>query len=346
VPAGGQATATVTSDTRVDGPDGIYSGVVLAGDVRTPIEVNREVESYNVKVDVLGFTGAPTDTYSLRFVDIDHPKGFAPYDPSGTVVTRLPKGRFYLDAWIQDVANRKLAIEDEPEYVVAGDTTLTLDAREARQPTAHVDKPEAKVGHAVLTFERRINAPDPTGASYDIPDYEGFLVRPSTTTAAPGQFRYFTEAHLAQPDGAGAFTTSPYFYHVHKETDGRVPTDLDAYAADKDLVRVHSDQAATTPAARYGMRDWVVSRPLPYSLEEYYTPGVPWLTGSLTQSESPTGFPIESSQTDFVPRTYSQPTTVRWNYGVFGPAFVPGVRSAQRLGDQLAVSLNLYTGQG
>ena len=348
VPAGGQATATVTSDTKVDGPDGIYSGVVLAGDIRTPIEVNREIESYNVKVNVIGFNGAPSDAYSLRFVDIDHPNGFTPYDPSGTVVARLPKGRFYLDSWIQDVENRKLAIADEPEYVVTGDTTLTLDARDAKQPTARVDKPEAKVGHALIGFDRKINAPYLTGSSYDIPDYEGFLVSPSKTTAAPGQFRYYTEAHLAQPDGNGAFTTSPYFYHVHAETDGKVPTNLDTRVADKDLAKVHSEQAATTPAARYGMRDWVISRPLPYSLEEYYTPDVPWMTGSLAQSESPTGFPIETTQMDFVSHTYKlgQPATVRWNYGVFGPAFVPGVRTALRLGDQLAVSLSLFTDQG
>jgi subtilisin family serine protease len=348
VPAGGQATATVTSDTRVDGPDGIYSGVVLAGDVRTPIEVNREIESYNVKVGVIGFNGAPTDAYSLGFVDIDHPKGFAPYDQSGTVVARLPKGRFYLDAWIQDVENRKLAMVGEPEYVVTGEATLTLDAREAKQPTAHVDKPEAKVGHALIGFERRINAPTPVGSNYDIPDYEGFLVVPSKTTAVSGQFRYFTEAHLAQPDGSGAFTTSPYFYHLHKETDGKVPTDLDTYAADKDLAKVRSDQAATTQTARYGMRDWVISRPLPYSLDEYYTPDVPWMVGSFAQSESPTGFPIESSQMDFSPQTYElgQPATVRWNYGVFGPAFTPNARSAQRLGDQVAVVINLYTDQG
>jgi subtilisin family serine protease len=57
VPAGGQATATLTTDTSVNGPDGTYGGTIVAtGDgnvVRTPLGVQREAESYDVGLDFL-----------------------------------------------------------------------------------------------------------------------------------------------------------------------------------------------------------------------------------------------------------------------------------------------------
>ena len=63
IPAGGQASATVTADTSVDAPDGLYSGVVTATGsgqtVRTLVGVDREVESHEVTLKLVNHDGAP-----------------------------------------------------------------------------------------------------------------------------------------------------------------------------------------------------------------------------------------------------------------------------------------------
>ncbi|MFD0746580.1 S8 family serine peptidase [Phytohabitans flavus] len=71
VPAHGSAQVTVTADTNGDGPDGLYSGQVLATDgatgtsVSTAIGVEREMESFDVRVSFVDGAGAPTsDNFS------------------------------------------------------------------------------------------------------------------------------------------------------------------------------------------------------------------------------------------------------------------------------------------
>jgi subtilisin family serine protease len=348
IPAGGEAQATVTTDTRVNGPDGAYTGAVLAGDVRTPIAVNREVESYSVTMTFLGFDGNPTPDYSFRFVDIDHPKAYLPYDPSGTVVVRMPKGRFYLDSWVQGV-DRQLAIAVEPEYVVTGDASLTIDARDAKPVGVTVDKPNAKVGTAVLGFERQTAWGDGTGNYYFIPDFQDFTVRPSKTSSASKQFDYFAEARLAEPDSQGSFNSSAYLYNVHSQTDAKVPADLTSRVKDSELAKVHAE-FGTTAAGRYGRREQLITKPAPFSLEEFYTPDVPW-TGTFDQLVNPDDFQSETGEFTFVPRTFKLgQSTERWNYGVFGPAFPTGPQSlsnsALRLGDQVRFDIGVFTDPG
>ncbi|ONI91777.1 hypothetical protein ALI144C_00610 [Actinosynnema sp. ALI-1.44] len=347
VPAGGQADATVTTDTRINGPDGIYSGVVLAGALRTPVTVTREVESYEVTVNVVGFDGAPSNDHYVEFTDIDRARTVIKSDPSGTFVLRLPKGRFHLNSWISR-DKHATAVIDEPEYLVTANSTLTLDARDGKPVSFEVDRPDARTGQVTLTFERKTSTPDGSRAYYHNANVTTFYVRPSKTTAPADQFRYTAEGLLAQQDANGSFDASPYLYHVHTETHGKVPDNLVTKATTSQLAKVRSEHATTTAATRYGVRDSMISKPLPYSLDEYYTPDVPW-TGTFMQSENPDGYPAESEQYEYVPRTFElgQPATVRWNYGVFGPGFaVPYDRSAHRLGNEVSLLLGLFTDQG
>jgi subtilisin family serine protease len=349
VPAGGTAQAMVTTDTRVNGPDGIYSGAVLAGDIRTPIAVTREVESYNVTMKFIGFDGKPTPDYGFRFVNLDFPKAYLPYDESGTVIARLPKGRFYLDASVQEISTRKLAIVVEPEYVVTGDATMTVDARDAKQVGITVDKPNAKVGQALLGFDRSTAWEGGTGNFYGLPDFNGFYVRPSKTSSAPKQFTYFAEARMAEADAQGSFNGSPYLYNVHNATDAKVPAELVQHVKDSQLAKVHSEQAATA-AGRFGMREQMITKPLPYTLEEFYTPDVQWF-GSFDQKVDPNEWETETGSFTMQTRSFKLGQhTERWNYGVFGPAFPrdPGRewRQAGRIGNQMGFSIGLHTDQG
>jgi subtilisin family serine protease len=346
VPAGGQADVTLTTDTRVNAPDGVYSGVVLAGEIRIPVAVNREVESYDMKLEFLGFDGNRTADYTVRLIDIDHPKSYQPYDASGTVATRLPKGRYYLDVVTQ--GPDKVALAAEPEYVVDKPGTLTIDARDGKQAGFVVDKPEAKCGEGRIGFERVTTTPGGVSTEIYTPDFNDVVVRPSTSTAtAAEQFRYYTEARMAQPDpgGKGTFNISPYLYNVHHETDGRVPAELVDRIHDSELTKVRAEHAATG-AGKFGMRERMILKQLPFTLEEFYTPNVSWL-GRFSQTSDPILAPAESGLSSVGVRTFKPGhATERWNNGVFGPALPVDPDQpwawAGRLRDQMTIQLPLY----
>jgi subtilisin family serine protease len=344
VPTGGRADVTVTTDTRVNAADGMYSGVILAGDLRIPIAVNREVESYDMTFEFVGFDGKPTPDYTARLFDIDHPKAYRPYDASGTTVTRLPKGRYYLDVLTQ--GPDKLALAAEPEYVVDKPGTLTMDARAGKQAGFVVDKPNAQCGEGLIGFERATTTPGGASTEVYTRDFSDVVVRPSTSAATmAGQFRYVAQARMAEPDGKHTFSNSTYLYNVRHETDGRVPAELVDRVHDSRLAKVHSHHAATG-AGKFGMRERMIVKQLPFTLEEFYTPDVPWL-GRFGQVADPDQGHSESGLYSVGPRTFKLGhTTERWNYGVFGPAFpldpaAPGAL-AGRLGDQISVNLPLY----
>ena len=72
VPAGGRAQVTVTADTSVAGPDGLYSGqlIATAGEVAvsTPLGVHKELETYQLDITRLDATGAPATNVSMMVV--------------------------------------------------------------------------------------------------------------------------------------------------------------------------------------------------------------------------------------------------------------------------------------
>ncbi|MFC5110247.1 S8 family serine peptidase [Kibdelosporangium philippinense] len=343
VPAGGAAEVVVTIDTRVNGPDGIYSGVVEAGGVRTPISVNREVESYDVAVKFLDENGNLTPESSIRFVDIDVPRAFIPDNPTGSPVARLPKGRYFVDGG-SGSAQTRLNLHMEPEFVVAGNRALVLDARKARPIGYIVDKPGAKTGSAYFAFLRKTTWQGGTGSSFIWPNFDGVYVMPSETAAAPGQFTYATQARMAEPDGNGGFTTSPYMYNLRTDIDGRVPASLMVTVRDGQLAKVRSEHGITA-AGSFGRRDDFVTRPLPYTLDEFFTPDFPWYSKFAQYGVDGS---VQSSMNFQVRRSFKagQAVTERWNFGVFGPAFVPLPNtvntSAARAGDVMLFSMGLF----
>ncbi len=332
IPAGGTAQATVTADTHVAAPDGGYQGVVLAGDLRIPIAVTREAESYDVKLAFLDEQGNPTPNFSYGFTDLDHRRDYG----GDTLTARVPKGRFYFDSttWSDD---QRYVFAVEPEFVVTGPTQLTIDARTARGADVRfADRPSAKIGRAAYGFERDAQWGRISRWMY-IPDFTDFRVRPSTTSAS--SFDLAVEAQAAEPDGADGFGTSTYLYNVRNHLRGSIPATPGFTVRDKDLARVRSEAAVTKPGST-GTREGMITRPLPYGLDEFYTPGEEW-------------YPLFSEDgvnllLDTAPRSYrlGRPVLERWNAAVFGPSFPAGPRSrALRQGDTIGVYAPMFTDQ-
>lgn len=349
IPAGGTAQATVTVDTSVDGPDGVYGGVVTAVgngvSLRTPVGVDREVESYDLKIEVLGSDGRPAPAPILLF-DHERPGERFLYDESGVVTVRLPKSRYFLYGDLLQFGGDGEIIADttvaEPNLAVDGDRTLTLDSRDAVtvEMTA-ADRPEARPGKAALRFDLR-TAWGETGVILLLDDFDEQLVRPAQTSA-PESFTFAAEAELARPDGAGSFAGSPYLYHVRKTTKGTVPKQLRWRVADSELAFVRSIHAARRDGTT-GTRNDMVSHSLPFTLREFYTPDEPW-HDELEERNVQGDLESLSSELASVYRAGTQ--IKRWNHGPFGPGFPiwPDRPSSfgGRLGDILWVGVPLFS---
>jgi subtilisin family serine protease len=343
LPAGGQAQAQVTIDTRVGTSDGIFNGAVKAGEVRTPITVTREVESYNLTLKYVDQNGQPTNQGNASFMGVDNPlwELDAPVG-SDTTVLRMPKGRYFFIARVTN--GQRWTYTSEPEYVIDGDTTFVMDARDGKPFGFTVDKPNARAGWGMAQFLRETTGGEAFGWWFVLyPNFDGVLLRPSKTEAK--QFLYTLWARLAEPDGKGGFLNSPYMYTLVHDVVGKVPAEPHR-VRDSELARVRSEHAATAEG-RYGRRDDVVVGALPFTLQEFYTPDREW-SGTFFQSRTPVFEMTETIEVARAPRVYKlgPVTTERWNYGVFGPAF-PQRDSALaiRRGDEMLFSIGLHTGQ-
>jgi subtilisin family serine protease len=348
VPAGGQATTTLTTDTTVDAAEGVFSGAVIAtGDgrsVRTPVAVNREAESYDVTMTFVDHNGAPAEYYGAQIVNVNDPVEYQPYHPSGTVTVRLPRGEYYFQGQVvqplPDEGTVRTADFVEPALDLTRDIDLVLDAREARPLGFDLDKPNARPGVVYVDYARQ-TAWGSTGGGTQLPSADYGTVKPATTTSEA--FTFTTEARLAEWNGT-SFEGSPYLYFVHHKENGTVPQTLRWRYQDRQFAKVRSEHAAATPGAT-GVRENFLPIPLPSTLTEYYTPDVPW-NGSFTEVDPSTEAVAYVLQSE--PRTFTlgATTNVRWNFGVYGPALPNGGDFAGRAGDQLMVNLPLTTDQG
>ncbi|MEU3954865.1 S8 family serine peptidase [Streptomyces achromogenes] len=143
VPAHGTAAVDLTVDTRLGGTvDGAYSAYVTAtGDgqsVRTAAAVQREVESYDVTLKFIGRDGKPAPYYEAGLTGVTGlaaGTSMSPYDKSGTVKARAPKGTYILDTAVyRDPKNSGKGTDwlVQPKLTVDKKQTITIDARKAK----------------------------------------------------------------------------------------------------------------------------------------------------------------------------------------------------------------------
>ncbi|HEX6360107.1 S8 family serine peptidase [Actinophytocola sp.] len=350
VPAGGQASTTVTTDTRVEAPDGVHSGAITAtGDgqsVRTLITVTREVESYDVTVTAIDQTGAPSVEAGYSLVDVNNPRAYSGYDPSGTSVVRVPKGEFYFEGSILTPSTPgrfKYTEFFEPVFMVTGNREVVVDARQGKPVNFMVDKPNAKVGDALFRFETS-GAWGSLSSTAHIANFDDHFFIPSTT-AKKDRVIFTAEAHLGEWNGK-AFDGS-YMYHLRRIENGALPQEFQWHYRDSKLAKVRAEYAMATPGV-VGVRQRFLTVPLPSTLTEYYTPNEPW-DGQFAEAIDPDSYDYVSVTEQIAPRSFplGRTTTERWNTGVFGPAFPRGDDwyFAARLGNLLRVSLPLVTDQ-
>ncbi|MFD4633950.1 S8 family serine peptidase [Streptomyces sp. NPDC058284] len=193
VPAGGTASVDVTADSRLGGTvDGAYSAYITAKgggqSVRTAAAVMREVESYDLTLKFIGRDGQPTKTYDVYLqgiMGLAKGQGLTPYDPSGTVKVRVPKGSYVLDSDIavdpQDFSKGNDWMY-QPKLDITKDATVTVDARTAKPVDVTVPSADAK--SVLASPDYTVETPDlATGFGWLLDGYENF--RTGALGAAP-----------------------------------------------------------------------------------------------------------------------------------------------------------------
>ncbi|WP_328494316.1 S8 family peptidase [Streptomyces sp. NBC_00414] len=167
VPAGGTASADLTVNSKLGGTvDGAYSAYVTATgggqSVRTAAAVQREVESYDVTLKFIDRDGNPAKEYNTNLAGVSglaQEKWYSPYDASGTVKVRVPKGGYILDsAFFVDPEDFGKGTDwvAQPKLSIDKSATITVDARTAKP--VDITVPDAAVKSEFASADYTVDA--------------------------------------------------------------------------------------------------------------------------------------------------------------------------------------------
>ena len=328
VPAGGTAEVTVTGDAGVGDVDGYFSAAVVATSgesvTRTPVALNREVESYNLTVNTLDSSGNPAVEYGMLLFGHDNNVFATPYDDDGSVEVRLPKGTYLLDNTIIEGAetDADFHLVIQPKLVLDEDMTVTTDARTAEPvsvtPPAEAELLIGDVGYTLITENGGL------GSAF-ITDDLSHIFTAHLGEELPGTaFTAKVNTQWGAEDGS--------HYGLAWFPHGAMPTGFTEVVTKKDVATVRADHGAVSPGRTGGKVVFPspvagdafvfgVETPveLPSKRNEYVTTENTQWRSMLTQyngedAEAQFTSPVSTYRAG---RTYHAP----FNHGVFGPAF-------------------------
>ncbi|MFC4858586.1 S8 family serine peptidase [Actinophytocola glycyrrhizae] len=326
VPAGGTAEVSVTGDAGVGDVDGFFSGAVVATEgesvTRTPVALDREVESYDLTVDTLDSSGAPTGEYGLLLYGIDKYRFATPYDEDGSVEVRLPKGTYLLDDTVFEGTdeNSRASILVQPKLVLDRDMTVTVDARVAEPvsvtPPAAADLILGDLGYSLTTESGGLGS--------------AFLTEDLSTVST---------AHLGEPQPAFTAKVNTQwtaddgsFYGLAWFPRAAMPTGFTKAVTSRDVATVRASHGSPTPdrtggkisfpsPAEGGGMVFGIETPvdLPGERNEYYTTGgVQWQSILLQLNGEDIEAQFTSPNDEY---RAGKKYRTSFNHGVFGPAF-------------------------
>ncbi|SPL96486.1 peptidase S8 and S53, subtilisin, kexin, sedolisin [[Actinomadura] parvosata subsp. kistnae] len=334
VPAGGQAEATVTADTRADVPDGLLGGYVVATapggvHVSTPVGVEKEVESYELTVRHTDRSGAATGDFEMSIARLDaETQPIIVFGGESTYRARLPKGRWSVDTVVLDETGLTLLVQ--PEVILDRDRTIEADARLGRPLLVRPPADGATPSLAQVVYQWR----EPGG---------GF--------ARSWLGRSFDRLFTVQlgPDRAddrllsmvtGQWTAGTSDYRLAWFEPGRLPTGFERSVNPENLAVVRRDYAAHLPdaTAETTSQAWprrgsipsslaTVPTELPSTRTEYVNTddGIRWQHHLFEYGSDGRLNRFESGFTHY---PAGRTTTERWNRGVFGPHSRPATSPA------------------
>ncbi|MFF3711121.1 S8 family peptidase [Streptomyces phaeochromogenes] len=367
VPAGGEATATVTADTRAGTADGSFGGSVTATTAdatnadgtttaRTSLGVTREVESYDLTIKHLDLKGKVPDDAATDIYGLDNDIWTEVADKKdGEVTVRLPKGRYALQGMFFAGAGRSVLLH--PKFALTKDTTLVMDARKTEPVDITVPDGAAKPTGAMFFFHVDVNN-KPYTTLYDAPSFGSIRV---------GQLGAPVPAAEASAMYHGIWTHKAVNYRLAWSRTG----DLSGFT--KTVRRSQLTKVKIVVGAPVkGRTATVWAAPLMPGgfFNLFQTPGRLPLTGTdyvlpnglkwfyqVSQFGAPDeeGDPTWENTQVGAPRAYAagRDYTQRFNIGVFGPSLPSGALAhgvdrpgALRAGDTFSAYLPLFSDGG
>ncbi|MFK0132385.1 S8 family peptidase [Streptomyces rubiginosohelvolus] len=363
VPAGGTAQVRVTADTRVGDTDGLFGARLVATPqgggqpARTAVAVEREVESYDVRIDATDAQGKPAG--SEVWLEGEGPAaGESPLlftEPGeGTVTTRLPRGTYRMTSYVATPLSEdesRTAMIVQPRLDLTRDTVVGADARKTRP----------------------VEITAPGGATY----YEGAMNlfagsgnSASATTLFVPDLQQFTTGRLGKAVAAdhfealmtGVWTKGTHHYRVIVPSRGHFFDGLRHTVRTADLARIDlragsSTKGRTASAPRSTVQGFWSRQglftlgaespmgPLPATVRQYVStpPGITWAFAAHQYADASPDADVQLSHYQNGPRRYEAGTTYRaeTGTGVVGPRIVKGA-FAERTGDILEVCLPLF----
>ncbi|MGW6278462.1 S8 family peptidase [Kribbella sp. NPDC055071] len=360
VPAGGAASVKVTSDTKHDGPDGLYSGRIDATApgqrIVVPVGVDKQRESYRLTVSAVRPDGGPADDgLPVLLIGVaDDRFELHNLDENGTVSIQLPKGEYLLDHFMEfEQAPEDFAFYDlvAPSIKLNSDKTVVLDARKAKVVNTSVPNPSAEQAQSDVGYDR--NAPDGRALLAAGPQNFRFgtLYTLSTGPKLPAAelTGHVTSQWGIKGDTFPRFTNSPYMYAIADYQPGEFVTGFDRKVQRRDLAIVDHTVNKTTdqpamisvgprlPGVSGVFVPWIVldtPRTIRYYLDR--APGGWFADTSEFSEDNPFGrwsFHAPAKQYR-AGRLYHE----QWNAVVFGPK----VLTAERTGDTMNLQIAGY----
>jgi hypothetical protein len=354
VPAHGSADATVTVAGQAS-VNGFFSGLLTASDgtnsVETAVDVFEEPERYNLTINSIDTTGAPS---ALRFggvFNVDTSEE-SDYIVAGANTLRLDRGEYDVSEIIN--SGGIITFGTQPSVILDKDMTVTIDGRTAKPVTAVVDRPSATLWWTSISVHSisRSNV----GTNLLTLASKPLYATPTAPVTGHGMTFDFREyLHPAAPP-AGAAPTEDYIYNLTFSSQGGIPGELTYRVYDRDLAVVHENSHASgvASASRSNLgttADGAASiiptwdQPLPGKRVEYYTANLPW-TQTLqllpaTPPYPPVGERTIGTETYEPGRHYWRD----WNSAPFGPSFGPSGSQwgAYRINNQLGIFLTPFS---
>ncbi|MET0523391.1 MAG: S8 family serine peptidase [Nocardioides sp.] len=204
VPAGATATVPLTVDpARLD--HGRYAGQLAATSgnvtVHTTVGVVKSAPTHEVTLRAVGFDGESITATPVIFVGEDPRFDTLVHVWKDTTRTvELGEGDYFMSALVTpDVYDEDSAVAlIDPDFEVAGDRQLVLDARKARRVEIDTPKPAVLRGNLGYTTYRQARG---RGFSHSVQEFDSttsIWVTP-TERAKGGAFEFTSRWQLAQP---------------------------------------------------------------------------------------------------------------------------------------------------
>jgi subtilisin family serine protease len=234
LPARSTASVEVTVDGSVESPDGHYSGWLTARDdsrveARTPVGLDKEVESYDLTLRALNRKNRPTPTTAYLTDLTTGTVRFVPVPRTGKTL-RLPKRRYDLEAAVfTRTASRDPSTEGtaalvaKPDLMLGRNMTISLDARKAKPVQVVLDdrKAEAQREQVVWTDNGRLQHFVVGGDDWDGSHFDLFATPTKRVRSHEFEFGYL--GAFAEPARSGTSGRQAHGYNLWLTTHGGIP---------------------------------------------------------------------------------------------------------------------------